>query len=163
MDQRSHKSQKSLGLTERPSTIETLPPPTLAPSPVKVLVVDASPIILKRLVNLVADVPNVNVVGEATDGLRAQELFRHFRPDVIILDIQIPRIDGLDLLVLFKREHPACKVVVLTTYEFEAFRRLYAQLGADHFFTKSMEFEQIIEVLDGVRHRSLPGPRTDES
>lgn len=95
VDQTSDATQDTLGLTERPSC-----------NPVRVLIVDASPIVLKRLVTLVSDVPSAVVVGEATDGVKAQELFRRHRPDVIILDIQVPRIDGLDLLVLFKRKIP---------------------------------------------------------
>jgi DNA-binding NarL/FixJ family response regulator len=53
----------------------------------------------------------------------------------------------MDLLAQFKREHPACVVMVLTTYAFKEFRQRCLALGADYFFDKSTEFERVTEVL----------------
>jgi DNA-binding NarL/FixJ family response regulator len=118
-----------------------------AAHPVKVLIVDDSLIFRERLVALMADLRNVAIVGQAEDGFQAQALFRQHRPDAVVLDIQLPGIGGMDLLVQFKREHPACVVIVLTTYAFKEFRDRCAVLGADHFFDKSVEYERAIEVL----------------
>ena len=114
---------------------------------VKVLIVDDALIFRERLVALMADLRNVAIVGQAGDGFQAQALFRQHRPDAVVLDIQLPGISGMDLLVQFKREHPACVVIVLTTYAFKEFRDRCTVLGADHFFDKSAEFERAIEVL----------------
>ena len=118
-----------------------------AASAVKVLIVEDSPIVRERLVALVADVPSVSIVGQAGDGFQAQALFCRHRPDAVVLDIQLPGINGMDLLAQFKREHPACKVMVLTTYAFKEFRERCIALGADSFFDKAAEFERVIEVL----------------
>jgi two-component system, OmpR family, response regulator len=118
---------------------------------VKVLVVDDSPIFRERLVALMADLRGVTIVGQAEDGFQAQALFRQHRPDAVVLDIQLPGIGGMDLLVQFKREHPACIVIVLTSYAFKEFRDRCTVLGADHFFDKSAEFERAIEVLGALR------------
>jgi DNA-binding NarL/FixJ family response regulator len=119
-----------------------------AASLVKVLIVEDSPIVRERLVALVAGVRNVVIVGQAEDGFKAQALFRQHRPDAVVLDIQLPGINGMDLLAQFKREHPACVVMVLTTYAFKEFRQRCTTLGADYFFDKSLEFERITEVLE---------------
>ena len=118
-----------------------------AASPVKVLIVEDSPIVRERLVGLIADLRNVAIVGQVGDGFQAQALFRQHRPDAVVLDIQVPGINGMDLLAQFKREQPACVVMVLTTYAFKELRQRCFALGAEHFFDKSMEFERITEVL----------------
>jgi DNA-binding NarL/FixJ family response regulator len=124
-----------------------------AVSPVKVLIVDDSPIFRERLVALIADLRNVAIVGQAEDGFHAEELFRQHRPDAVVLDLQLPGISGLDLLAQFKREHPTCVVIVLTTYAFKEFRQRCVALGADHFFDKCTEFERVIEVLGTFQPR----------
>jgi DNA-binding NarL/FixJ family response regulator len=122
--------------------------------PVTVMIVEDSSIVRERLVGLVSDLHNVVIVGEAADGFQAQALFRQHRPDAVILDIQLPGIDGMDLLAQFKTEHPACVVVVLTTYAFKEFRQRCTALGSDHFFDKATEFERAIEVLAAFEPRS---------
>jgi DNA-binding NarL/FixJ family response regulator len=118
-----------------------------AESSVKVLIVEDSPIVLERLALVIADIRNVAIVGQAGEGFQAQALFHRYRPDAVVLDIQLPGINGMDLLVEFKREHPACVVMMLTTYAFKEFRQRCVALGADYFFDKSTEFERVIEVL----------------
>ena len=114
---------------------------------VRVLIVEDALIFRERLVALIADLSNVAIVGLAGDGFQAQALFRQHRPDAVTLDLQVPGISGMDLLVEFKREHPTCVVIVLTTYAFKEFRQRCVALGADYFFDKSAEFERVIEVL----------------
>ena len=114
---------------------------------VKVLIVEDSLIVRERLAALIANLRNVAIVGQAEDGFQAEALFRQHRPDAVVLDIQVPGINGMDLLARFKRENPACVVMVLTTYAFKEFRQRCAALGADYFFDKSSEFERVIEVL----------------
>ncbi len=84
----------------------------------------------------------------------AQALFRQHRPHAVVLDIQVPGINGLDLLAQFKQEHPECVVMVLTTYAFKEFRQRCTALGADHFFDKSTEFERVTEVLGAFPPRA---------
>lgn len=112
-----------------------------------VLIVEDSRIVRQRLVGLVAEVPQVRIIGVAEDGFQARDLFQQHRPDAVILDISLPGISGVDLLVAFKREHPACVVIVLTTYAFKEFRQRCALLGADYFFDKATEFERVTGVL----------------
>ena len=113
----------------------------------RVLIVEDSLIVRERLVALIAALSNVTIIGQAEDGFQAQALFRQHRPDAVVLDIQVPGINGMDLLAHFKGEHPASVVMVVTTYAFKEFRQRCLALGADYFFDKSAEFERGIEVL----------------
>ena len=124
-----------------------------ATSPVKVLLVEDSHIVRERLAAMVAELGNVVIVGKAGNGFQAVALFRQHRPDVVVLDIQLPGINGLDLLAQFKLEYPGCVVMVLTTYAFKEFRQRCAALGADHFFDKCTEFERVTEVLSAFQPR----------
>jgi DNA-binding NarL/FixJ family response regulator len=126
-------------------------------SPIKVLIVEDSLIVRERLAALVAGVRNVAIVGKAGDGFQAQALFRQHRPDAVVLDIQVPGINGMDLLAQFKREHPSSVVMMLTTYAFKEFRQRCTSLGADYFFDKSTEFERVIEVLGTLPPRRKSG------
>ena len=132
-----------------PTPCQTSP----AASPVKVLIVEDSPIFRERMAALIADLRNVAIVGLAGDGFQAQALFRRHQPDAVVLDIQLPGINGMDLLAKFKREKPTCAVMVLTTYAFKEVRERCIALGADHFFDKSTEFERVIEVLGTFQPR----------
>lgn len=114
---------------------------------VRVLVVEDSTIVRERVVAMVSDLPNVIVVAEAKDGPEAQRHFQTYQPDVVVLDIQLPGISGLDLLPRFKRENPSCLVIVLTSYASKTLRRQCSALGADHFFEKCTEFVRVTEVL----------------
>lgn len=133
---------------------------TSAGRPVTVLVVEDSPIVRERLISLIGEVPNVAIVGQAEEGLKAAELFDQLRPDSVILDIQLPGINGMELLVRFKKAHPACVVMVLTTYAFKEFRRRCLAAGADYFLDKATEFERVPQVLSAMQSQrhSTPCP-----
>jgi len=140
--------------TEKPHSCEASCSVTdEAPNQVKVLIVEDSPIVRERLAGLVAELPNVAIVGQAGDGYQAQALFREHRPDAVVLDIQVPGMNGMDLLSLFKREHPPCMIMMLTTYAFKEVRQRCVALGADYFFDKTLEFERVTEVLGKFQPR----------
>ncbi len=135
---------------------QPLPSPSVracavAGRPVSVLLVEDSHIVRDRLLLLISDVPNVAVVGQAGEGFEAQAHFRQFQPDVVILDIQLPGINGMELLARFKKENPACIVIVLTSYAFKEFRQRCETLGADCFLDKTTEFDQIPGVLEAIQ------------
>lgn len=122
------------------------------------LVVEDSPIVRERLISLIGEVPNVAVVGQAEEGLKAAELFDQLRPDSVILDIQLPGINGMELLVRFKKAHPACVVMVLTTYAFKEFRHRCLAAGADYFLDKATEFERVPRVLRAMQSQRHSTP-----
>ena len=127
--------------------------PTAAAPPVTVLIVEDSPIVRERLAALIAAVRNSLIVGLAADGHQALALFRQHRPDAVVLDIELPGLDGIELLKQFKREHPPCLVIMLTTHSFKELKERCVALKADYFFDKFSEFEQVAEVLSTARSR----------
>ncbi len=113
----------------------------------RVLLVDDHPLFLEGLANLVAG-RGMQVVGTACDGLEAQEKARVFRPDVILMDIDMPRCDGIEATRRIKAEMPEAKVVMLTVSgeEHHLFQAL--QYGASGYLLKSLVASELTALLE---------------
>ena len=121
----------------------------------KVLLVDDHPLFLEGLQNLLAT-RGIEVVGTASDGLEALEKARALRPEVILMDIQMPRCDGLAATRLIKAEMPDVKIVMLTVSEededlFEAIKS-----GASGYLLKSLDAGKFFELLSGLDRGEAP-------
>ncbi len=123
----------------------------------RVLLADDSPLARRTILTLLKREPVFEVVGEAEDGSQALALAKELRPDLILMDINMPRCDGLLATRLIKRELPYTKVVILTVSDdacdlFEAIRS-----GAQGYLLKSLEREEWLEYLrDLVQGVSMP-------
>lgn len=119
-----------------------------------VLIVDDSLTVGRRLAELLHETGTVDVVGPAVDGREALDLFGRFRPSAVILDLQLPDRNGLELIPTFRETLPPCVIVVLTNFHQPEFRTRSLGAGADYFLSKSEEFEQVTEIvgrLEGAR------------
>lgn len=114
----------------------------------KVVIADNSHLMRVRLRELASQVPNVEVVGEACDGLEALEIVETLRPDVVILDIRMPRANGIQTLKAIKSGGDVDPVVImLTAFPTRQHRDRCLRAGAAHFFDKTTEFQRVTEVL----------------
>ena len=113
----------------------------------KVFIVDDSAIILERLVTLLTTIPDIEIVGQANNTKEAKRAIQKLRPDVLILDIQMPGGSGIKLLHQLKQETPCPLVLIITGSSFPQYRKKCLAAGADYFFDKSIEFGQLQETL----------------
>ncbi|MFG2333969.1 response regulator [Streptomyces sp. NPDC048604] len=116
--------------------------------PVRVLVADDEAMVRAGVRAILARDPQVDVVAEAGDGHEALALARRHRPDVALLDIQMPGLDGLTAVGRFRREAPAVGVIMLTTFGQDDFIARALEEGADGFLLKA---DDPRELLNGVR------------
>jgi len=121
----------------------------------KVLLVDDNRLMLEGLQNLL-EVHNIEVAGVAFNGLESIELARDLKPDVILMDIRMPRCDGLAATRLIKAEMPETKVIILTTSTedddlFEAIKS-----GACGYLRKSIDTEELVEAFNQVQQGTPP-------
>ena len=125
----------------------------------KVFITDDSATVRERLVTMALDLPEIAVVGQAQDAPEALDAIHRTRPDVVILDIRMPGSNGIDVLRRLKKMQPAPKVIMLTNYTYPQYRKKCEAAGADFFFDKSTEFDQIPQALEQVRQglRAAPG------
>ena len=113
----------------------------------KLLVVDDSADVRKRIATLARDIDGIDFIFEAENAARAVDLARAMRPDFVILDLNLPGQSGLEILPLLKALLKVPTVLVLTNHADEAFARRCRELGADHFFDKSRQFQAAFDVV----------------
>ena len=87
---------------------------------IRILAVDDHPLLRAGVAALIRTQPDLTIVGEASSGREAIESFRSLRPDVTLMDLQMPDMDGIDAILAIRSEYPNARVIVLTTYEGDA-------------------------------------------
>ncbi len=120
----------------------------------KVFLVDDSEVMRQRLKRLLADVPEVQVIGEAGRAQEATDAIREEKPDVILLDIHLLNGSGIDVLQNLKKAESAPAVIILTDYPYPQYRQKCLTAGADFFFVKSTEFDQVVPALKQLIQRA---------
>jgi two-component system response regulator DesR len=101
-----------------------------------ILIVDDNAQLRLLLRGIVAQAPACHVVGEAADGAEAMRLAQALRPDLVLLDLAMPRVNGLEALRQIKAAHPETKVIIVTVHTEDAYRQAAADGGADAFLLK---------------------------
>lgn len=117
----------------------------------RLFISDDSASVRERLVTMALDLPEVDVVGQAEDAPGSLDAIRRTQPDVVILDIRMPRGSGIEVLCGLKKMTPAPAVIMLTNFAYEQYRTKCEAAGADFFLDKSTEFDQIPHALEQVR------------
>jgi len=126
----------------------------------KVFVADDSALVRERVAALISEIEGVEVVGQAGDAREALEGIQRLRPDAVILDIRMPGNNGIQVLEAIKRSTAAPVVIVLTAFPHPQYRKKCLEAGAEFFFDKATEFEQVAEVLKKMRDSATGEPTT---
>ena len=120
----------------------------------KVFMADDSKLILERLRVMLSDLSEIEIISEASNGIGAIKAIKKLNPDVVILDIKMPGVGGIDVLKYIKKNNQNIKVIMLTNYPYPQYRKKCTELGADYFFKKSTEFENVIDALKQLSQNS---------
>lgn len=118
--------------------------------PMRVLLVDDHVLFRKGIASIMSGRDNLEVVGEAGDGFEALARARDLMPDVILMDIHMPRCDGLEATRLIKQEMPYVKIVVLTVSDSEKDLFEAIKAGAQGYLLKNLDPNDLFDMLDGV-------------
>nr|WP_282202735.1 response regulator transcription factor [Kitasatospora fiedleri] len=119
--------------------------------PIRVVVADDQTVVREGIVMLLGLLPGITVVGSAPDGEEALRLVAEHAPDVVLMDLRMPRCDGVEATRRIRAEHPATEVVVLTTYADDDSLFSALQAGARGFLTKDAGAEEIARAVADVR------------
>ena len=131
---------------------------------IRVLVADDHPVVRHGLCTMLEIEDDFVVVGRAADGEEAVEQARATRPDIILLDVQMPRMDGIEALRRIRAEDPEARVIVLTTYRNEDYIFPSLAAGASGYLLKDASREELADAIRAVaRGESLLDPQVAET
>lgn len=119
-------------------------------NPIRLLVVDDHHVVRQGLVALLRIMPELEVAGEASDGLQAIELYRKLQPDITLMDLQLPKLGGVDAILKIRAESPAARFIVLTTFDGDEDIYRALQAGAKAYLLKGMTVEELRSTIQAV-------------
>lgn len=126
---------------------------------IRIIVVDDQAVVRQGFVALINTVPDMAVIAEGVNGREAVELYRAHRPDVLLMDLRMPSMGGVEAIGAIRREWPQARIVVLTAFDGdeEIYRSL--QAGAQGYLLKDMFFEELEDAIRTVHGggRRIPG------
>lgn len=120
----------------------------------KVLIVDDSAIVQERLMSMFDDQKEIQIVGQAQNGIEALKFIKQHKPNAVILDIRMPGGNGIEVLQHIKQIDPSIKVIMFTNYPYSQYRKKCLESGADYFLDKSAEFNKIPEIINQLAKQS---------
>jgi two-component system nitrate/nitrite response regulator NarL len=119
--------------------------------PIRLLIVDDHPVVRRGIRMSLAQTPRVQIVGEGGDGREALLLARELKPDVVLMDIDMPQMNGLAVTDLLRREMPDVKVLILSTYSNSDYVMRIIQCGARGFVLKEAAPEEVVQAIEAVQ------------
>lgn len=133
--------------------------------PVRILIVDDHEVMRGGLRSLLGSLPEWEVCGEAVDGVEAVEKTKELKPDVVVLDINMPILNGLEAVRLIRKEVPQTQVVMLSRYEAAEMRAKALEAGAREYVSKSQNLaRELLAAIDEiVRQRWMSNPTAQVS
>ena len=120
------------------------------PAPIRILAVDDHPLIRQGIAGLIAVQSDMTLVAEASNGRDAIKQFRAHRPEVTLMDLQMPEMTGVDAIIAIREEVPEARLIVLTTYsgDVQILRALKA--GARAYLLKSLLHKELLDTIRAV-------------
>jgi DNA-binding NarL/FixJ family response regulator len=122
-----------------------------SPTQIRVLSVDDHALIREGIAALVANQKDMRLVGEASNGREAIEQFRSHQPDITLMDLQMPEMNGIDALIAIRSEFPDARIIVLTTYPGDALCKRAMTAGAQAYILKGNVRKDLLDTIRAVR------------
>jgi two-component system nitrate/nitrite response regulator NarL len=118
--------------------------------PIRLLIADDHPVVRRGLVSCLAKHPELQVVGEARDGQEALELVKKLSPDLVLMDIDMPQMNGVAVTEILRRDHPATRVLILTMHRHTDYVLRIIQSGARGYILKESMPEDLLTAIQAV-------------
>jgi DNA-binding NarL/FixJ family response regulator len=134
------------------------------PSPIRILLADDHPVLRQGIQALAADESDIQFVAEASTGRGAVEAFRRHRPDVSLMDLQMPDMNGIDAMIEIRNEFPDARFIILTTYSGDVQISRALKAGARAYLLKSSLRKELLDTIRAVHagHKRIPADLASE-
>jgi len=120
------------------------------PSPIRILLADDHPVLRQGIQALAADERDMEFVAEASNGREAIEQFRKHRPDITLMDLQMPDMNGIDAMIAIRNEFPDARFIILTTYAGDVQVSRALKAGARAYLLKSFLRKELLDTIRAV-------------
>jgi two-component system NarL family response regulator len=126
---------------------------------IRIMVIDDQAVVRQGFVSLIKTVPDMEIVGEGSNGQEALDLFRQLQPDITLMDLRMPELSGAQAIKQIRLEFPAARIIVLTTFDGDEDIYRAVQAGAQGYLLKDMFFEELEAAIRKVHAgaRLIPG------
>ena len=121
-----------------------------SPNSIRILAVDDHPLFRSGIAALLATQPDMSLVAEASNGREAIERFRAHRPDITLMDLQMPEMNGLDAMIAIRDEFPEARIIVLTTYTGDVQVLRAMKTGARAYLLKNLLDKELLQTSRAV-------------
>lgn len=123
---------------------------TAANTQIRIMIADDHPVLRAGIAAMIEGQSDMCLVAEAANGAEALERFRALRPDVVLMDLQMPRMNGVDAIIAIRKEAPAAKIMVLTTYAGDAQALRALKAGATGYLLKSVVRKELLDTVRAI-------------
>jgi DNA-binding NarL/FixJ family response regulator len=123
---------------------------TTTASRIQVLSVDDHPLLREGIGAIINSQPDMFLIGSASNGKEAIERFRALKPDIALLDLQLPDLNGIEVLIAIRNEFPQARIIILTTFERDAEVQRALKAGAQGYLLKSTPPKQMLDTIRQV-------------
>lgn len=118
--------------------------------PIRILITEDQRIVREGLIALLEDEPEIAIVGEAANGQEALDLFGQLQPDVVLMDLQMPVLDGPEATRRIRAQHPDARILALTTYATDEFIFTALRAGAQGYLLKDASADDLLAAIRAV-------------
>src|ERR1700722_16988895 len=118
---------------------------------IRILIVDDHPLLREGIVSLVEQQTDMVIVAQASEGKEALQLFHQHIPDITLMDLRLPGMDGIDAMIAIRAEFPEAKIIVLTTFSGDAQNLRALKAGARGYLLKELLRKELLEAIRTVQ------------
>ena len=119
-------------------------------NPIRILSADDHVLVRKGIAAILASQPDLSLVAEASNGYEAVEEFRSHRPDITLMDLQMPEMNGLDAMIAIRAEFPDARIIILTTYAGDVQVLRAMKVGARGYLLKTLLDKELLDTIRAV-------------
>ncbi len=130
---------------------------------IRVLLADDNALFRNCLARLLMKKPDIEIAGQAADGKMAIELARKLKPDVILMDVTMPRVNGIEATQIIHREYPDIRIIGFSMHEGQAIIRAMRDAGATGYITKGCCLAELVAALRACSRAHESSPKTEAS